>query len=101
MYYDSCNWEYFAALNTLKPHFEAGKLQLTCQMNCCQAVDVKVMTESLPSAFTILTWQIFKGTFHFCEGNNHVKNKEECLNSSDGRWENHMYNFDNLPKVNN
>ena len=46
------------------------------------------------------TFQIFKGTFHYCEGNSRVKNKEECLKSSNGHWENHMYNFDNLPQVN-
>ena len=45
------------------------------------------------------SFQIFKGTFHYCEGNRgHVTNKSECLNDS-GRWENHMYNFDNLPHV--
>ena len=45
------------------------------------------------------SFQIFKGTFHYCEGNRgHVTNKTECLNDS-GRWENHMYNFDNLPNV--
>ena len=45
------------------------------------------------------SFQIFKGTFHYCEGNRgHVTNKSECVNNS-GRWENHMYNFDNLPQV--
>lgn len=42
---------------------------------------------------------MFKGTFHYCEGNKRpVTNKTECLNNN-GSWENHMYNFDNLPNV--
>ena len=41
---------------------------------------------------------MFKGTFRYCEGNSHVTNKAECQNST-GRWENRIYNFDNLPQV--
>lgn len=45
------------------------------------------------------SFQIFKGTFHYCEGNKgHVTNKSECRNVN-GSWKNHMYNFDNLPHV--
>lgn len=50
--------------------------------------------------FVIFMFQIFKGTFHYCKGDSLVKNKQECENSTSGHWENHMYNFDNLARVN-
>lgn len=47
--------------------------------------------------FGILGVQIFKGKFYYCEGNNNVKSKKEC--NSTVRWQNRMYNFDNLPQA--
>ena len=50
---------------------------------------------------SIFFFQIFKGKFHYCKGNDDVKNKTECERGGNNtsRWENRMYNFDNLPKV--
>ena len=51
-----------------------------------------------------MCWQLFKGTFYFCDGNgaelSDVFNKTDCLNKGPPyRWVNRKYNFDNLGQV--
>ncbi|XP_015766817.1 PREDICTED: voltage-dependent T-type calcium channel subunit alpha-1H-like [Acropora digitifera] len=48
--------------------------------------------------FGILGVQIFKGKFHYCKGNDNVTNKAECEQGGN-KWENRMYNFDNLAQA--
>ena len=50
-----------------------------------------------------LFFQLFKGTFYYCEGPDvhDVKNKTDCINKGPPfRWVNRKYNFDNLGQVN-
>lgn len=48
----------------------------------------------------MFAFQLFKGAFHFCKGENitGVQNRSEC-ESRGFKWENQKYNFDDLGKA--
>ncbi|CAH3037176.1 unnamed protein product [Porites lobata] len=95
----------FRALRTLRPlrmirRAQGLKLVVQTLLYSLKPIGNTVLIAAIFFVmFAILGVQIFKGTFHFCEGNSRVKDKKECLKSSNGHWENHMYNFDNLPQA--
>ncbi|CAF3704659.1 unnamed protein product [Adineta steineri] len=48
--------------------------------------------------FGILGVQLFKGKFYYCDGPlaRNITTKQQCETTSDHRWKNQQYNFDNL-----
>jgi voltage-dependent calcium channel T type alpha-1G len=52
-------------------------------------------------SLTLFLFQLFKGTFYFCEGESikGIKNKTECLSKHGNVWINRKYNFDDLGKA--
>ncbi|CAF1520054.1 unnamed protein product [Rotaria magnacalcarata] len=48
--------------------------------------------------FGILGVQLFKGKFYYCEGPSarNITTRQQCETTSDHRWKNQQYNFDNL-----
>ncbi|UJR33723.1 hypothetical protein I4U23_021150 [Adineta vaga] len=48
--------------------------------------------------FGILGVQLFKGKFYYCEGQffRNITTRQQCEDTSDHRWKNQQYNFDNL-----
>ena len=46
----------------------------------------------------ILPFQLFKGSFYYCEGPNlkNITTKSDCLESKENNWLNRKYNFDDL-----
>ena len=91
----------------LVPEYEAFLISFSYlyhQHNRCtlilQGMIAIVIIIILPHHYCyVIILQLFKGKLFYCEGDSHVVNRTQCLNSTRGRWVNRRYNFDNLLQV--
>ncbi|KAK3705212.1 hypothetical protein QZH41_014007 [Actinostola sp. cb2023] len=92
----------FRALRTLRPlrmirRAPGLKLVVQTLLYSLKPIGNTVLIAAIFFAmFGILGVQLFKGKLFYCEGDSHVVNRTQCLNSTRGRWINRRYNFDNL-----